>query len=84
MINIALVLVESIICYIVFTLLFKKYKTDGIYVFAIIATFIACVMNLKTISIMNKNATVGKRTFYGTHLENKDDMVKRFGETAFY
>ena len=39
---------------------------------------------LTTISIMNKNATVGKRTFYGTHLENKDDMVKRFGETAFY
>ncbi len=59
MINIALVLVESIICYIVFTLLFKKYKTDGIYVFAIIATFIACVMNLKTISIMNISVPLG-------------------------
>ena len=33
---------------------------------------------------MNDKVTVGKRTFFGTHLENKDAFVARFGEAAFY
>ena len=53
MINIALIFAETVLCYLALTLLFKKYKTDGLYVFVIIATFIASVMNLKEISIMN-------------------------------
>lgn len=39
---------------------------------------------LTAISIMNDKVTVGKRTFFGTHLENKDAFVARFGEAAFY
>lgn len=59
MINITLVVLEALICYIAFIVLYKKYKTDGLYVFAIIATFISCIMNLKTISIMNVGVPLG-------------------------
>ena len=59
MINIALIVLETIICYVMFILLYKKYKTDGLYVFAIIATFISCIMNLKAISIMNISVPLG-------------------------
>lgn len=59
MINLALIFAETIVCYLAFILLSKKYKTDGIYVFTIIATFIACVMNLKTIDIMNIAVPLG-------------------------
>ena len=59
MINIALIAAEVIISYIVFIHLYKKYKIDGIYVFAIIITFIASIMNLKTISIMNVGVPLG-------------------------
>lgn len=59
MINIALIITEAIICYIAFSLFYKKYKTDGIYVFAIIMTIMACIMNLKTISIMNIGVPLG-------------------------
>ena len=44
--------------------------------------FSACT-KLKTVSIMNDKATVGKRTFFGTHLENKEKFIERFGEAAF-
>lgn len=59
MINIALIIAEVVSCYIAFIFLQKKYKMDGIYVFAIIATFAACIMNLKTISIMNVGVPLG-------------------------
>ncbi|MCR5290898.1 MAG: leucine-rich repeat domain-containing protein [Treponema sp.] len=44
--------------------------------------FSACT-KLTTISIMSDTVTVGKRTFFGTHLENKEKMIERFGEEAF-
>lgn len=59
MINIALIVLETIICYVIFAFLHKKYKTDGLYIFAVIITFISCVMNLKTISIMNVGVPLG-------------------------
>lgn len=59
MINTILIFSETILCYIAFVALYKKYKTDGLYIFAIFATFIACVMNLKTIEIMNIGVPLG-------------------------
>jgi len=59
MINTALIVLETIICYVMFIFLYKKYKTDGLYVFAVIATFISCIMNLKSISIMNISVPLG-------------------------
>lgn len=57
--NILLIVGEVITCYSFLIILSKKYKTDGIYVYAIIATFISCIMSLKKISIMNVNIPIG-------------------------
>jgi hypothetical protein len=52
--NLLLILAEVIVCYIAIIILNKKYKTDGLYVYAIIATFVACIMSLKQITILDK------------------------------
>lgn len=57
--NILLIVGEVITCYSFLIILSKKYKTDGIHVYAIIATFISCIMSLKKISIMNINIPIG-------------------------
>lgn len=57
--NIVLIVSEVIVCYTSLLILSKKYKTDGIYVYAIIATFMSCIMSLKKISIMNVNIPIG-------------------------
>lgn len=48
-----------IICYVLLLLLCKKFKTDGIYVYGIIATFISCIMSLKQIELMGVNVPIG-------------------------
>lgn len=57
--NIILIVSEVIICYISLLILNKKYKTDGIYVFAIVATFASCIMSLKQIEIMGVTIPIG-------------------------
>lgn len=57
--NIILIVVEVIICYLAIMLLNKKYKTDGLYVYAIIATFISCIMNLKQIDLLGITIPIG-------------------------
>ena len=57
--NILLIIGEVIICYVALIVLLKKYKTDGIYVYTIIATFISCIMSLKQIAIMNISVPIG-------------------------
>lgn len=57
--NIILIVVEVIICYIAIMMLNKKYKTDGLYVYAIIATFVSCIMNLKQIDLFSITIPIG-------------------------
>lgn len=57
--NIILIILETIICYISIIILNKKYKTDGLYVYAIIATFISCIMSLKQIDLMGATVPIG-------------------------
>ena len=40
-------------------ILYKKYKTDGLYAYGIIATFISCIMSLKQIDIMGISIPIG-------------------------
>ena len=51
--NIILISIETIICYLSLILLYKKYKIDGIYIYAIIGSIITCIMTLKQINIMS-------------------------------
>lgn len=57
--NIILIILEMLICYISILILNKKYKTDGLYVYAIIATFISCIMSLKQIDLMSATIPIG-------------------------
>lgn len=57
--NILLIFAEVIICYAAIILLNKKYKTDGLYVYAIIATFLSCIMSLKQIDLLNTTIPIG-------------------------
>lgn len=57
--NIILIIIEVVISSTLLVVLSKKYKTDGIYVYAIIATFMSCIMSLKKISIMNVSVPIG-------------------------
>lgn len=57
--NLILIVLETIICYISILILNKKYKTDGLYVYAIIATFLSCIMGLKQIDILSTAVPIG-------------------------
>ena len=57
--NIILIIAEVMICYLAILLLNKKYKTDGLYVYAIIATFISCIMSLKQIDLLGAVMPIG-------------------------
>lgn len=57
--NILLIVAEVLICYTATLILNKKYKTDGLYVYAIIATFLSCIMSLKQIDIMSTTVPIG-------------------------
>lgn len=57
--NIILIIIEVIISYIAIVVFSKKYKLDGLYIYSIIATFIACIMNLKQIEIMGVSVPLG-------------------------
>lgn len=59
MINILLIFAEVIICYLAMIILNKKYKTDGLYVYAVIATFLSCIMSLKQIDILSITVPIG-------------------------
>lgn len=57
--NIILIALEMLVCYISMLILYEKYKTDGLYVYGIIATFAACIMSLKQIDIMSVTVPIG-------------------------
>lgn len=57
--NILLIALEVLVCYLSIIFLNKKYKTDGLYVYAIIATFLSCIMGLKQIDILNTTVPLG-------------------------
>ena len=59
MINPLLIVAETIVSYLLLLILLKKYKTDGIYVFGIIATILSCIIGLKKISIFEISVPLG-------------------------
>lgn len=59
MINIILILIEVITCYTVLIMLYKKYKTDGVYIYIMLLGIISSIMNLKMISVMNIPISLG-------------------------
>ena len=59
MLNIILIICEVIVAYIAMILLYKKYKTDGLITYTIIATIISNLMCLKKIDMLNTELPLG-------------------------
>jgi uncharacterized integral membrane protein (TIGR00697 family) len=57
--NVLLIIIELIICYGSLVLLRRILNTEGIYIYAIIATIASILMTTKTIAIMNINIPLG-------------------------
>ena len=62
MINIALIIIEMLFCYSSLLILYKLFKIEGIYIYAIIVTVITSIMILKEIDIMGINVSLGFST----------------------
>ena len=63
MTNINLLCIEVIVCLISLSILFIKYKYEGIYIYSTIAFIIASIMSLKIISIYSFDINLGIITF---------------------
>lgn len=57
--NYILLGLEIVLCYIFITILYKKYKTDGLYSYAIIATIISTFLSKQEIDILNTEIPLG-------------------------
>lgn len=54
-----LLAIELLLCTIVQTILYQKYKTTGLYVYIIISLMLASLMSLKTITLYNFDVNLG-------------------------
>jgi len=57
--SITLLGIETILCFAVMLVLYKKYKLEGIYAYSIIALILSCLMSLKTITIFEFDINLG-------------------------
>ena len=51
--------IEAILCFTVLLILYKKYHTEGIYAYSIIALILSSLMSLKTVTIFNFDINLG-------------------------
>lgn len=54
-----LLIIELIICFIMLIIMYKKYKTEGIYTYSIISLILSFYMSLKKVSIYNYDVNLG-------------------------
>lgn len=57
--SIILLIVEAIICFIFLIFMYKKYKTEGLYIYTIILTILSFFMCLKRIEIYDYDVNLG-------------------------
>ena len=81
--NLLLIIAEMLVCYSLMLILSKKYKTDGLYVYGIIATFTTCIMSLKSIDIMNIPVPIGFASSISIIVAGNLITQKRFFRASF-
>lgn len=57
--TISLLIIEALICYITLILMYKKYKLDGMYIYAIVLVVLNSIMSLKQIPLDNYDINLG-------------------------
>ena len=55
----SLLIIELVISYIAMIIIYKKYKTEGMYIYTIVALILSFIMSLKTISFYNYDVNLG-------------------------
>ena len=61
-----LLIIEAVICFITMLIMYKKYKTEGIYIYTIISLILSFLMSLKTVSLYNYDVNLGIIPFITT------------------
>lgn len=56
---ITLLIIETIMCFLMLIIMYKKYKTEGLYLYTIILIFLSSLMSLKTIPFYNYDMNLG-------------------------
>jgi len=54
-----LLIIELLICFIMLIIMYKKYKTDGLYIYSIISLILSFYMSLKKVSIYDYDVNLG-------------------------
>ena len=54
-----LLVIETIICLVMLIIMYKKYKTEGLYTYTIISLILSFMMSLKKVSIYNYDVNLG-------------------------
>lgn len=54
-----LIALETILCLIFQIIIYKKYKTIGLYAYVIVCVILSCLMSLKTITLFNFDINLG-------------------------
>ena len=54
-----LLIIELIICFIMLIIMYKKYKTDGLYAYSIVSLILSFYMSLKKVSIHYYDVNLG-------------------------
>ena len=64
-----LLIIEALICLIMLIIMYKKYKTEGMYIYTIVSLILSFIMSLKIVSVYDydvnlefRNYLEGKRT----------------------
>lgn len=75
--NITLLFIELIICLSFIIILYKFYKIDGLYLYAIISFILSNVMSLKVISLYNFDINLGIIPFITTFISSNIIIQKK-------
>ena len=54
-----LLIIEAIICLIMLIIMYKKYKTEGMYIYTIVSLILSFLMSLKIVSVYDYDVNLG-------------------------
>lgn len=75
--NITLLIIEAIICLITILILYKCYKTTGLYIYMIVTFILSNIMSLKVIEIYNFDINLGIIPFATIFIANNIIIQKK-------
>lgn len=75
---ITLLILELILCLTIQTILYKNYKTLGLYTYVIAASLISSLMSLKTINLFNYDINLGINPFV-TIITSSNILIQKKG-----